>query len=49
MIDKGANRHPAAPSSNTEDGGYFARKHWITAEEARELVKRVSNDHVRFG
>ncbi|WP_153245857.1 hypothetical protein [Microvirga brassicacearum] len=49
MIDKGANKNPAGPNGATEDGGYFARKHWITAEEARELVKRVSNDHRRFG
>jgi hypothetical protein len=49
MSDKRANKHPASPDDATEEGGYFARKHWITTEEARKLVKRVSNDHVRFG
>lgn len=50
MSDERTKKRPAAcPSDGIEDGGYFARRHWITAEEARELVNRASNDHVRFG
>jgi hypothetical protein len=28
--------------------GYFARKHDVTREQARELIRRIGNDRVKL-
>lgn len=37
-------RHSAKLATEPYDAGYLARKHCITIEQARELIRRIGND-----
>jgi hypothetical protein len=39
-----ANKHRAKLAAEPYDAGYLARKHSISLEQARELIRRIGND-----
>ena len=38
----------AVANSEPYDVGYLARKHDVTREQARELIRRIGNDRVKL-